>query len=154
MKLEVQWIGDGKIDWREYLPTRKTEGSSGWDIFAHTGVVRLKPGERTVIKTGWKVKIPKGYELQLRTRSGMAFKYGLTVLNSPGTIDQDYQGEIMVIVINQSQEIQIIRDKMAIAQAVLAPVVLCDCIAIADQPLFEVETNRGTGGLGSTGDYK
>jgi len=154
MKLEVQWIGDGKIDWREYLPTRKTEGSSGWDIFAHTGVVRLKPGERTVIKTGWKVKIPKGHELQLRTRSGMAFKYGLTVLNSPGTIDQDYQGEIMVIVINQSQEVQIIRDKMAIAQAVLAPVVLCDCIAIADQPLFEVETNRGTGGLGSTGDYK
>jgi dUTP pyrophosphatase len=84
----------------------------------------------------------------------MAFKYGLAVLNSPGTIDQDYQGEVMVIVINHSQEIQIIRDKMAIAQAVLSPVELCDCIAIADEPLFEVETKRSEGGLGSTGDYR
>lgn len=154
MKLEVEWIGDRKANWQDYLPVRKTVGSSGWDIFAHTGVVRLKPGERTVIKTGWKVKIPVGYELQLRTRSGMAFKYGIAVLNSPGTIDQDYQGEIMVIIINHSQEIQIIRDKMAIAQAVLAPVSLCDIVAVADKPLFEVETERGTGALGSTGDYR
>jgi dUTP pyrophosphatase len=154
MKLEVQWIGDPKTDWRPYMFNRKTPGSSGWDVFAHTGVIRLKPGEYTVIKTGWKVKIPVGYELQLRTRSGMAYKYGLVVLNSPATIDQDYQGELMVIIMNHSKDIQIIRDKMAIAQAVLAPVELCDCVAIADEPLFEVETQRGTGGFGSTGDYQ
>lgn len=154
MKLEVQWIGDPKANWREYLPVRKTPGSSGWDIFAYNGLVRIKPGDRTVVKTGWKVKIPEGYELQLRTRSGMAFKYGLAVLNSPGTIDQDYQGELMVIMINHSDEIQFIRDKMAIAQLVMAPVSLCECVAVANEPLFEMTTERGTGGFGSTGDYR
>src|SRR6478609_3823049 len=102
------------------LPEYATQGSAGMDIRAHLdGPVYLNSLERKLISTGLFIELPKGYEGQVRPRSGLAIKYGLTCLNSPGTIDSDYRGEIKVILINLSQEIQVIQPGERIAQLVI-----------------------------------
>ncbi len=130
------------------LPEYKTAGSAGVDVCANLDKpVRLKPLERALIPTGLYVEIPDGYEIQVRPRSGMALKKGITLLNSPGTIDSDYRGEIKVIVINLSQEEQVIEDGERIAQLVLSPVA-----KIEWKPVDKLsESERGSGGFGHTG---
>ena len=130
------------------LPQYETEGSAGMDIRANLDeAVTLKPLERTLIPTGLFMEIPKGYEVQVRPRSGLAFKRGLTLVNTPGTIDSDYRGEIKVIMINLSDEQQTVSPGERIAQMVVAKY---------EQAVWkEVEqlsvTERGAGGFGSTG---
>lgn len=155
MDLEFQWCGNENHDWERYKPTRKTPGSSGLDVAAYLSKpLKLKSGERILVPTGWKVRITKGNELQVRSRSGMSYKYGVVVLNSPGTIDQDYQGEIKVLLFNSSKDDFTIVNGMAIAQLVLCPVDMSAPVFVANKPLFEFETERKEGGFGSTGDYK
>jgi dUTP pyrophosphatase len=130
------------------LPTYATEGSSGMDIRAFISEpIVLKPLERQLIPTGLFIELPLGYEAQIRPRSGLAIKLGITCLNTPGTIDADYRGEIKVILINLSSEIQTISDGDRIAQMVIQPV-----IQIEWQPTNNInETIRGAGGFGHTG---
>ena len=130
------------------LPEYKTAGASGFDIRAClTEDFNLAPGERGLIPTGLSFEIPPGFELQCRPRSGLALKQGLTVLNSPGTIDSDYRGEIKVIILNTSQENIRIKDQDRIAQLVLSPVFKAELIQ--EEELSE--SRRGGGGFGSTG---
>jgi|LauGreDrversion4_2_1035121.scaffolds.fasta_scaffold15868_8 dUTP pyrophosphatase len=154
--LQVEFIWNGKKD-EGVLPIRKTDLSSGLDLKAYIDKrVVLKPGTRALIDTGWSVIIPKGYEAQVRSRSGMAYKYGIFVLNSPGTIDRDYTGNIKVLLQNASQEEFIVLNGMAIAQLVIAPVAIVDPIDVRTGVLFDADitsSSRGDGGFGSTGDY-
>ena len=130
------------------LPEYKTEGASGFDIRAClTEDFNLDPGERGLIPTGLSFEIPPGFELQCRPRSGLALKQGLTVLNTPGTIDSDYRGEIKVIILNSSKETVKIKNQDRIAQLVLSPVFRAKFIK---QPRLS-ESKRGGGGFGSTG---
>ena len=130
------------------LPDYATSGSSGMDIRAFLDhPITLKPMERTLVPTGLFAEIPEQYELQIRPRSGMAIKQGITCLNTPGTIDSDYRGEIKVILINLSSENQIINNGDRIAQMVLAPVVQATLINVTHIN----ETVRGDGGFGHTG---
>ena len=130
------------------LPSYQTPHAAGMDLTAdiETPLV-LQPGERKLIPTGLVIELPVGFEAQIRPRSGLALKKGLTMANSPGTIDADYRGEVGVIAINLGQEAVIIERGERIAQMVLAPVVQAQWIEVA-----EVEsTSRGAGGFGSTG---
>ena len=130
------------------LPAYATEGSAGMDLCAHIHEsVVLEPLERKLIPTGLFIELPTGYEAQIRPRSGLALKQGITCLNSPGTIDADYRGEIGVILINLSNELQVIKTGDRIAQMVIAPVT-----QISWEPTTELtSTSRGAGGFGSTG---
>jgi dUTP pyrophosphatase len=130
------------------LPEYETEHSAGMDIRANLAEpVTLKPLERCLVPTGLFIALPKGYEAQVRPRSGLAIKKGITVLNSPGTIDADYRGEICVILVNLSNEKFIINDGERIAQIIIAR-----HEHIGWQPAEVLdETQRGTGGFGSTG---
>ena len=130
------------------LPAYATEGSAGMDLCAHIHEsVVLEPLERKLIPTGLFIELPTGYEAQIRPRSGLALKQGITCLNSPGTIDADYRGEIGVILINVSNEMQVIKTGDRIAQMVIAPVT-----QISWEPATALTpTNRGAGGFGSTG---
>ena len=130
------------------LPAYATEGSAGMDLCAHIHEsVVLEPLERKLISTGLFIELPIGYEAQIRPRSGLALKQGITCLNSPGTIDADYRGEIGVILINLSNEMQVIKTGDRIAQMVIAPVT-----QISWEPATALTpTNRGAGGFGSTG---
>jgi dUTP pyrophosphatase len=130
------------------LPEYATPGSSGMDIRASLkDPVYLKPLERKLVSTGLFIELPKGYEGQVRPRSGLAIKYGLTCLNSPGTIDADYRGEIRVILINLSQEIQVIQPGERIAQLIIQEV---RRVKWKQVELIE-ETDRNDGGFGHTG---
>jgi dUTP pyrophosphatase len=130
------------------LPAYATAGAAGLDIRANlTESIVLKPFERRLIPTGLFLEIPDGYEVQVRPRSGLAFKHGITVLNSPGTIDADYRGEVGVLLINLSQEDFEITHGERVAQIVVAPYVQANWIA--SEALSE--TDRGAGGFGSTG---
>ncbi|MCO4813812.1 MAG: dUTP diphosphatase [Flavobacteriales bacterium] len=130
------------------LPAYETSASAGLDIRANiTEVIELKPLERTLVKTGLFMEIPEGYECQVRPRSGLALKKGISVLNSPGTIDADYRGEVGVILINLSNETFTIENGERIAQLVFAKVEQ----AAWEQVEVLTETDRGTGGFGSTG---
>lgn len=130
------------------LPEYATVDSAGLDIRAFLSEsVTLKPLERQLIPTGLYLEIPSGYEVQIRPRSGFAFKQGVTVLNSPGTIDADYRGEIGVLLINLSNENVIIEHGERVAQMVVAPFVQAK-LKLTDELS---ETNRGEGGFGSTG---
>ncbi len=133
---------------RHPLPHYATEGSSGMDLRAHLdAAIVLQPMERTLIPTGLFVEIPQGYEAQIRPRSGLALKQGLTCLNTPGTIDADYRGEIKVILINLSGDVQSIGDGDRIAQMVIQKVE-----QIQWDPVDELgATHRSEGGFGSTG---
>jgi dUTP pyrophosphatase len=130
------------------LPKYETSGSAGMDIRAFMDApVELKPLERAMIPTGLYLELPEGYEAQIRPRSGLAAKKGLSIPNSPGTIDSDYRGEIKVIIINLSNEVQIIEPNERVAQMVIA-----QYQQIAwNQVEVLGETERGAGGFGSTG---
>ena len=130
------------------LPEYQTEGAAGADLRAClTEPVTLAPMERRLIPTGLFVELPKNYELQVRPRSGLALKYGITVLNAPGTVDSDYRGELSVLLINLGSEPFTVRHGDRIAQAVIASAVQVDFIR-ADRLS---ETGRGADGYGSTG---
>ena len=132
------------------LPSYETTGSAGMDVRAavlEDAPLTLEPGARELVPTGITMAIPHGYEVQVRPRSGLAVKHGITCLNTPGTIDSDYRGEVKVILINLGTEPFVIQRGERIAQLIVAPVT---------QGLFEIvdsldETARGTGGFGSTG---
>ena len=131
------------------LPKYETISSAGMDIraFIPEGKIEIEPQERKLIPTGLCLEIPKGYEVQIRPRSGLALKNGITVLNSPGTIDADYRGELRVILINHSAERFSITNEMRIAQMVVAQFSRVDLFEVEDLS----ETDRGEGGFGSTG---
>lgn len=131
------------------LPKYETSQSAGMDLraFLPEGSITLKPLERVLVKTGLFMELPAGYEAQVRPRSGLALKKGITVLNSPGTIDADYRGEICVILINLSQDDFVISDGERIAQMVIARHEQADIIEVSEL----TDTDRGTGGFGHTG---
>lgn len=130
------------------LPGYATEGSAGMDIRAHLQEpIHLRPFERQLIPTGLFMELPMGYEAQVRPRSGLAIKQGITCLNSPGTIDSDYRGELKVILINLSQEVQTLRPGDRIAQLIVSPVVRT---AWENVEMIS-ETARAAGGFGHTG---
>ncbi len=129
-------------------PAYATIGSSGMDISAFLSEsVTINPLERILIPTGLFLQIPENYEIQIRPRSGLAFKQGITCLNTPGTIDSDYRGEIKVLLINLSNEQQVINNKDRIAQMVLAKTEKYSFISVEKID----ETKRGEGGFGHTG---
>ncbi|MBQ3858664.1 MAG: dUTP diphosphatase [Prevotella sp.] len=142
--LKIKVVNTG----HQQLPAYATVQSAGMDLRANLDeAVVLRPMERKLIPTGLHIALPDGYEAQIRPRSGLALKHGITVLNSPGTIDADYRGEIMVLLINFSNQDFIINDGERVAQMV---------IARYEQSEFDIvssldETERGTGGYGHTG---
>jgi deoxyuridine 5'-triphosphate nucleotidohydrolase len=130
------------------LPVYATEGAAGMDLLAAVGdPVTIAPGQRVLIPTGLAIALPPGYELQIRPRSGLALRNGIVLPNSPGTIDEDYRGEIQVIVLNTGSEPFRVERGARIAQAVLAPVVRAAWEEVADLDV----TTRNDGGFGSTG---
>lgn len=130
------------------LPVYMTEGAAGMDVYAEISQdVLIKPLERVMIPTGLKVEIPYGYEIQVRPRSGLAIKHGITLLNTPGTIDSDFRGEIKVIMINISNEDFIVKASERIGQLVLNKVYKC----VWEETEELAETDRGHGGFGHTG---
>lgn len=132
------------------LPSYATAGAAGLDLAAaipEDDPLSIAPGERVLVDTGLTIAIPDGHEGQVRPRSGLALKHGLTVLNSPGTIDADYRGELKVILINHGQAAVPITRGMRIAQLVIAPVARLDIEETVDMSM----TARGAGGFGSTG---
>ena len=138
-----------KISKNVNLPKYETTGASGMDLSAFlTNDVVIRPGNKAVIPTGLAVSIPKGYEIQIRPRSGLAAKNNLSILNTPGTIDSDYRGEIKIILINFGKENFIVKNKSRIAQMVLCPVSLGEIEEVDDLS----NTDRGAGGFGSTGN--
>ncbi len=142
--MNVQIINKSK----HQTPTYETEGSAGMDLRANIEEsVTLKPLERAIIKTGLFIALPIGFEAQVRPRSGLAAKKGVTVLNSPGTVDADYRGEIGVILVNLSNEEFIINDGERIAQLIIAKHERVNW----QEVLVLNETERGAGGFGSTG---
>ena len=128
------------------LPSYATEGAAGLDVVAAEELV-LEPGARHAVATGFAIAIPQGYEVQVRPRSGLALKHGITCLNTPGTIDSDYRGEVKVILANLGSEPFAVKRGERIAQLVPAPVLKAE---FEDVPQL-CETSRGAGGFGSTG---
>ena len=130
------------------LPKYETSGSSGMDLAAYIDSnININPGQIAIIPTGLALSIPKGFEVQIRPRSGLAAKQKISVLNTPGTIDADYRGEIKVILINLGQETFKVEKGLRIAQMVVCPVVQAQLKEVDDLS----ETERGKGGFGSTG---
>ena len=130
------------------LPKYETDGSSGMDLAANNEIkIEIEPGKSAIIPTGLAVSIPKNFEIQIRPRSGLAAKNKISVLNTPGTIDADYRGEIKVILINLSDNVFVVEKGSRIAQMVLCPVVR----ATLKEVETLTETKRGSGGFGSTG---
>jgi dUTP pyrophosphatase len=130
------------------LPKYETEGSSGMDLTANVNkFIEIQPGKSEIIPTGLALSIPKNYEIQIRPRSGLAAKNQISVLNTPGTIDEDYRGEIKVILINLGEKKFIIEKGLRIAQMVLCPVIKAELEEVDELD----ETKRGSGGFGSTG---
>ena len=130
------------------LPSYATPGAAGMDLLAAVAEpVTVPPGGRALIPTGLRIALPPGHELQVRPRSGLALRHGIVLPNSPGTIDEDYRGELQIIVLNAGTEPFTVERGMRIAQAVLAPVTRAVWREVAALP----ETARGTGGFGSTG---
>ena len=131
------------------LPTYSTKEAAGADICAHIEEdLVMAPAETVLVPTGLRFAIPEGYEIQVRPRSGLSLKHGISVLNSPGTIDSDYRGEVKVILINHGKENFVIKPKMRIAQFVIAPVFQAEFVI---ENALET-TVRGSGGFGHTGD--
>lgn len=128
------------------LPSYAHPGDAGMDVCACEGAT-LQPGERRLIRTGLVMELPGGTEAQMRPRSGLALKHGVTLLNSPGTIDEGYRGELGVILINLGREPFEVLPGMRIAQMVIAPVLRVDAVEVAEVS----DTARGAGGFGSTG---
>ena len=130
------------------LPKYETKGSSGMDLTANVNkVIEIQPGKSEIIPTGLALSIPNNYEIQIRPRSGLAAKNQISVLNTPGTIDEDYRGEIKVILINLGEKKFKIEKGLRIAQMVLCPVIKAELEEVDELD----ETKRGSGGFGSTG---
>ncbi|HEX7508912.1 MAG TPA: dUTP diphosphatase [Polyangia bacterium] len=130
------------------VPRYMTAGAAGMDLAsAAEGPITLAPGQRLGVPTGWSMELPQGYEAQVRPRSGMALRYGVTVVNAPGTIDSDYRGEIIVLLVNLGQEAHTIAPGDRVAQMVIAPLVQAKVEEVAELS----QTDRGTGGFGHTG---
>jgi|TARA_B110000914_G_C15412934_1_gene422767 dUTP pyrophosphatase len=143
IKIQIKKLSNSVI-----IPKYETSGSSGMDIAAHVeNNIIINPGEKALVSTGFSIAIPTGYEVQIRPRSGLAVKKNITVLNTPGTIDADYRGEIKVILINLGQEKFIIQNGERIAQMVVCPVVQANLEEVTELS----DTKRGSGGFGSTG---
>jgi len=130
------------------LPKYETSGSSGMDLAAYIDSnINIEPGKSLIVPTGLYVAIPKGFEIQIRPRSGLAAKKNISVLNTPGTIDADYRGEIKVILINHSDKVFIVEKGLRIAQMVVCPIIQAQLEEVDELN----DTTRGTGGFGSTG---
>lgn len=130
------------------LPSYQTQDAAGMDLYAAVEKsVTLAPGDRTLVPTGFAMALPRGFEAQIRPRSGLAAQKGVTVLNTPGTIDADYRGEVKVILINLSQDPFVISRGDRIAQMIISPVFQARLTEVDGLS----ETNRGAGGFGSTG---
>ena len=143
-KIQIKKLSDSVS-----IPKYETTGSSGMDIAAHIpNNIIIDPGEKALVSTGLSISIPVGYEVQIRPRSGLAAKKSITVLNSPGTIDADYRGEIKVILINLGKEKFVVKNGERIAQMVVCPVIQ----ASLDEVKELSDTARGAGGFGSTGN--
>ncbi|MBX4872086.1 dUTP diphosphatase [Rhizobium bangladeshense] len=132
------------------LPAYESKGAAGMDLRAAVAdgePLTLSPGKRALVPTGFIFEIPEGFEGQVRPRSGLAFKHGITCLNSPGTVDSDYRGEVKVLLVNLGEDAFVIERGMRIAQMVIAPVTQARVAEITETS----ETARGAGGFGSTG---
>jgi len=130
------------------IPKYETEGSSGLDLEAYIEKdLRLLSGERKLVPTGVSVAMPNNFEIQIRPRSGLAYKNGISIVNTPGTIDSDYRGEIKVLLINLGTETVTIKKFQRIAQMVICPIIKANLKEVKELP----ETIRGAGGFGSTG---
>lgn len=148
----IQMLWDEGADRSLGLPSYETAGAAGADLRANfpdgaQNNVTLAPGERAIVPTGLRLAIPAGYEVQIRPRSGLALKHGITLPNTPGTIDSDYRGPLGVIVLNAGQEPFDITHGMRIAQMLVAPVIQAEFVQVEALD----ETARGGGGFGSTG---
>ena len=137
-----------KLNIKAELPKYKTEGSSGMDLMALIeNPIIIKPQNSAIVPTGLSIAIPKDVEVQIRPRSGLAAKYSISVLNTPGTIDSDYRGEIKIILFNHGKEEFIINNNDRIAQMILMPIIKAEFEEVENLP----KTLRGSGGFGSTG---
>ena len=143
IEIELQWLPHGE---GLPVPSYATDGAAGLDVVAAEELT-LAPGERHAVATGFAMAIPPGYEVQVRPRSGLALKHGITCLNTPGTIDEDYRGEVKVILANLGSEPFPVRRGERIAQLVPAPVLKASFREVAALS----DTSRGAGGFGSTG---
>ncbi len=144
--LEIPTLTDSE----EKLPTYGTQGAAGADVRAHLSeTLTVQPGDSALVPTGLHFEIPEGYEIQVRPRSGLAFKDQVTVLNTPGTIDHDYRGELKVILINHGKKPFVIEHGMRIAQLVVSPVIQARFVRCHEI----VQTSRGAAGFGSTGTH-
>ncbi|MGB3212238.1 MAG: dUTP diphosphatase [Desulforhopalus sp.] len=146
-EVKICWlVPENKCDLQ--FPGYETKGAAGMDVQADVKEsLVIQPGERTLVPTGFGVSLPDGYELQVRPRSGLAVKYGVTILNSPGTIDSDYRGEVKIALVNLSDTPYIINRGDRIAQLVLAPVIRAKLVEITALDM----TERASGGFGHTG---
>ena len=142
---DIFWIRC-EVENSELVPKYQTQGSAGCDIYANENVV-IRPGRRAMVSTGLKIELPPGFEAQVRPRSGLAAKYGITVLNTPGTVDEDYRGEIKVILLNTGDEEFIVNKGDRIAQLIFSRVFR----GIFQPTESLTATARGDGGFGSTG---
>ena len=140
-----------KLDPNVQLPSYKTDGSSGMDLFAFIkNPVKIKPGTSELIPTGISVAIPINFEIQIRPRSGLAAKSNISVLNTPGTVDSDYRGEVKIILFNHGKKEFIVNNNDRVAQMVLTPIAKVDFDEVEKLP----NSLRGEGGFGSTGKWK
>jgi dUTP pyrophosphatase len=145
--VQLKWLEHGR---GLELPAYQSAGAAGFDIRAAVAAdkpVTLAAGERALIPSGFSIAVPDGFELQVRPRSGLAMRHGVTVLNAPGTVDSDYRGEVMVLLVNLGGEPFRIERGERIAQGILAPVARAELVEAETLP----DTMRGTGGFGSTG---
>lgn len=143
-KIQVKVVREKSVE----LPKYETEGSAGMDVRANIKEpITLKSLERILVPTGLKVAIPEGYEIQVRPRSGLAIKHGITMLNTPGTVDSDYRGELKVIVVNLSNETYTIEPNERIGQFVLNKIEQIEFVEVEELD----STERGEGGFGHTG---
>ncbi len=139
-----------RLDQRAALPKRMTSLAAGLDLSAclvSGEAIEISAGGRALIPTGWAIAIAPGYEAQVRPRSGLALRHGITVLNAPGTIDADYRGELRVLLVNLGSDPVVIEHGARIAQLVIAPVAMVDAVEVDELP----PSDRGAGGFGSTG---
>jgi dUTP pyrophosphatase len=143
-RLLVRHVGAVRVP----LPAYQTSGSAGLDLSAAlTEPVRIEPGDRRLIPAGIALAIPPGYEGQVRPRSGLALRHGIGIVNSPGTIDADFRGELGIVLVNHGKEAFVVEPLSRIAQLVIAPVARVEVVAVDALG----ETERGAGGYGSTG---
>ena len=149
-QVDVQLAWVEAADREIALPSYESAGAAGGDLranFADRGSVELRPGARVLVPTGLRMAVPIGFEVQVRPRSGLALKHGVTVANAPGTVDSDYRGEVGVILVNLGAEAFVVTHGERIAQMVVAPVVQAEFSVVDELD----QTARGAGGFGSTG---